>query len=112
MRSIFLSFQKHAFRKCHRKGGPAGPAPDGFTVSMPQLLCSTWCFYGATWAAGRLARGWAKCCHCVTSLPQRTPQTVTDSTVFKLLQIQLETGSLGNPPTPSASDLTLELDRY
>ncbi len=26
--------------------------------------------------------------------------------------LQIQTGSLGNPPTPSASDLTLELDRY
>ena len=35
----------------------------------------------------------------------RQPQA--DSTVL----LQIQTGSLGNPPTPSASDLTLELDR-
>jgi hypothetical protein len=37
---------------------------------------------------------------------QRQPQA--DSTVL----LQIQTGSLGNPPTPSASDLTLELDIY
>jgi hypothetical protein len=31
-----------------------------------------------------------------------------DSTVL----LQIQPGSLGNPPTPSASDLTLALDRY
>jgi hypothetical protein len=36
----------------------------------------------------------------------RQPQA--DSTVL----LQIQTGSLGNPPTPSASDLTLELDHY
>jgi hypothetical protein len=42
----------------------------------------------------------------------RQPQA--DSTVLKLLQVQIQTGSpgLGNPPTPSPSDLTLEWDRY
>ncbi len=35
-------------------------------------------------------------------------QQHTDSTV--LLQIQI--GSLGNPPTPSVSDFSLELDSY
>jgi hypothetical protein len=38
----------------------------------------------------------------------RQPQA--GSTVFKLLQIQ--TGSFGDPPTPSASDLTVGLDQY
>ena len=38
----------------------------------------------------------------------RQPQA--GSTVLPVLQIQ--TGSFGEPPTPSASDLTLALDQY
>jgi hypothetical protein len=38
---------------------------------------------------------------------QRTPPAAGGLTVL----LQIQTGSLGNPPTPSASDLTLELVR-
>ncbi len=29
-----------------------------------------------------------------------------------MVLLQIQTGSFGEPPTPSASDLTLELDQY
>jgi hypothetical protein len=29
-----------------------------------------------------------------------------------MVSLQIQTGSFGEPPTPSASDLTLELDQY